>query len=130
MKFDKNLVSTILEHEFCQEIFEYAADSVMELGGEDLDSIFGQIVDYALLDTIEGVTLNNIEQETDEGECIRISGDMNIEMTLMGYVHFGGEDNYVGNVQECMDFSFSFWHEDGKNYKFQMERDWCRNLVN
>lgn len=123
MKFDKNLVSAILEHEFCQEIFEYVADLVMELGREDLDSIFGQIVDYALLDTIEGVSLYHLEQETDEEERSRISGDMEIEMTLMGYVYFGGEDECVENARECMDFSFSFWHDNGKIYNFQIERN-------
>lgn len=64
----------------------------------------------------------HVEQEVDEGERIRISGDLELEMSLLGYVHFGGNDECLGDAWECMDFSFSFWHENGKIYNFQIER--------
>lgn len=121
MKFDKNLVSTILENEFWDDMYGYAEDSVMELDDYDLGRVFERDMDCAKLDTIEQISVYSIEQEKDEGDII-VSGELGMELELMGCVYYDGDYECVETARAWMSFTFGFRNENGKNGEFWMER--------
>ena len=55
MKYDRNLVATIIENEFWDDLYNEIDDSVMNMEGQELDEAFETYVDYAELDQIENV---------------------------------------------------------------------------
>ena len=52
MKYDRNLVATIIENEFWDDLYNEIDDSVMNMEGQELDEAFETYVDYAELDQI------------------------------------------------------------------------------
>ena len=49
MKYDRNLVATIIENEFWDDLYNEIDDSVMNMEGQELDEAFETYVDYACL---------------------------------------------------------------------------------
>ena len=47
MKYDRNLVATIIENEFWDDLYNEIDDSVMNMEGQELDEAFETYVDYA-----------------------------------------------------------------------------------
>ena len=70
MKYDRNLVATIIENEFWDDLYNEIDDSVMNMEGQELDEAFETYVDYAELDQIENVKVVRVEQEEDD-TCTR-----------------------------------------------------------
>ena len=104
MKYDRNLVATIIENEFWDDLYNEIDDSVMNMEGQELDEAFETYVDYAELDQIENVKVVRVEQEAD--------------VSLDGYVYFEGENNMVNSSEVTLEFEFQFEHQNGKNRQF------------
>ena len=66
MKYDRNLVATIIENEFWDDLYNEIDDFVMNMEGQELDETFETYVDYAELDQIENVKVARVEQEEDD----------------------------------------------------------------
>lgn len=66
MKYDRNLVATIIENEFWDDLYNEIDDSVMNMEGQELDEAFETYVDYAELNQIENVKVVRVEQEEDD----------------------------------------------------------------
>lgn len=66
VKYDRNLVATIIENEFWDDLYNEIDDSVMNMEGQELDEAFETYVDYAELDQIENVKVVRVEQEEDD----------------------------------------------------------------
>ena len=73
MKYDRNLVATIIENEFWDDLYNEIDDSVMNMEGQELDEAFETYVDYAELDQIENVKVVRVEQEEDD-TCTIVRG--------------------------------------------------------
>lgn len=119
MKYDKNLVGTIIENEFYDDLYNYIAEIVEQLDGRDLDEAFDMYVDYAELDNIQSVNIQNVEQENEE-KNVTIHGELEAEIFMRGYVYFDGENHCVGEIDCVMELSFLFMHDNGKNYGFEV----------
>ena len=117
MKYDRNLVATIIENEFWDDLFYEFDDSVMNMEGQELDEAFETYVDYAELDQIENVKVVRVEQEEDD-TCTIVRGILEADVSLDGYVYFEGENNMVNSSEVTLEFEFQFEHQNGKNRQF------------
>ena len=117
MKYDRNLVATIIENEFWDDLYNENDDSVMNMEGQELDEAFETYVDYAELDQIENVKVVRVEQEEDD-TCTIVRGILEADVSLDGYVYFEGENNMVNSSEVTLEFEFQFEHQNGKNRQF------------
>lgn len=117
MKYDRNLVATIIENEFWDDLYNEIDDSVMNMEGQDLDEAFETYVDYAELDQIENVKVVRVEQEEDD-TCTIVRGILEADVSLDGYVYFEGKNNMVNSSEVTLEFEFQFEHQNGKNRQF------------
>ena len=117
MKYDRNLVATIIENEFWDDLYNEIDDSVMNMEGQELDEAFETYVDYAELDQIENVKVVRVEQEEDD-TCTIVRGILEADVSLDGYVYFEGENNMVNSSEVTLEFEFQFVHQNGKNRQF------------
>ena len=117
MKYDRNLVATIIENEFWDDLYNEIDDSVMNMEGQDLDEVFETYVDYAELDQRETVKVVRVEQEEDD-TCTIVRGILEADVSLDGYVYFEGENNMVNSSEVTLEFEFQFEHQNGKNRQF------------
>lgn len=117
MKYDRNLVATIIENEFLDDLYNEIDDSVMNMEGQELDEAFETYVDYAELDQIENVKVVRVEQEEDD-TCTIVRGILEADVSLDGYVYFEGENNMVNSSEVTLEFEFQFEHQNGKNRQF------------
>lgn len=117
MKYDRNLVATIIENEFWDDLYNEIDDSVMNMEGQELDEAFETYVDYAELDKIENVKVVRVEQEEDD-TCTIVRGILEADVSLDGYVYFEGENNMVNSSEVTLEFEFQFEHQNGKNRQF------------
>lgn len=117
MKYDRNLVATIIENEFWDDLYNEIDDSVMNMEGQELDEAFETYVDYAELDQIENVKVVRVEQEEDN-TCTIVRGILEADVSLDGYVYFEGENNMVNSSEVTLEFEFQFEHQNGKNRQF------------
>ena len=117
MKYDRNLVATIIENEFWDDLYNEIDDSVMNMVGQELDEAFETYVDYAELDQIENVKVVRVEQEEDD-TCTIVRGILEADVSLDGYVYFEGENNMVNSSEVTLEFEFQFEHQNGKNRQF------------
>lgn len=117
MKYDRNLVATIIENEFWDDLYNEIDDSVMNMEGQELDEAFETYVDYAELDQIENVKVVRVEQEEDD-TCTIVRGILEADVSLDGYVYFEGENNMVNSSEVTLEFEFQFGHQNGKNRQF------------
>lgn len=119
MTMRKNKVLTILEEHFWDELEEYIEDAVSRSDWSDLDMVFDVEVDYAQLDTIEEITISNLETE-EEDEYSEISGWLEATVTLDGYTYLDGENIPTGSALHTMGFTFSFCADDDGYSNFDM----------
>ena len=117
MKYDRNLVATIIENEFWDDLYNEIDDSVMNMEGQELDEAFETYVDYAELDQIENVKVVRVEQEEDD-TCTIVRGILEADVSLDGYVYFEGENNMANSSEVTLEFEFQFEHQNGKNRQF------------
>ena len=117
MKYDRNLVATIIENEFWDDLYNEIDDSVMNMEGQELDEAFETYVDYAELDQIENVKVVRVEQAEDD-TCTIVRGLLEADVSLDGYVYFEGENNMVNSSEVTLEFEFQFEHQNGKNRQF------------
>lgn len=117
MKYDRNLVATIIENEFWDDLYNEIDDSVMNMEGQELDEAFETYVDYAELDQIENVKVVRVEQEEDD-TCTIVRGILEADVSLDGYVYFDGGNNMVNSSEVTLEFEFQFEHQNGKNRQF------------
>lgn len=117
MKYDRNLVATIIENEFWDDLYNEIDDSVMNMEGQELDEAFETYVDYAELDQIENVKVVRVEQEEDD-TCTIVRGILEADVSLDGYVYFEGENNMVNSSEVTLEFEFQFEHQNEKNRQF------------
>ena len=117
MKYDRNLVATIIENEFWDDLYNEIVDSVMDMEGQELDEMFETYVDYAELDQVENVKVVRVEQEEDD-TCTIVRGILEADVSLDGYVYFDGENNMMSSSEAVFEFEFQFVHQNGKNSQF------------
>lgn len=116
----KNDILQIIEEYFFQELEQSVEDSISNLESEDFESIFEQLVDYAELDTIDEVAIDDVEQEEDDAG-VTIEGVMDVRVSLNGFAYWDGEYNCIEESEYILGFAFSFYAEGTEYSDFDME---------
>ena len=117
MSYNNNIVLEMLSSTFWDEIENFVEGLVMDFKDDYLWDIFEEPVDYALYDCIEAMKVLYFSTEQKD-KTEEIFGRLQIETAIEGYVHWDGENEWVGDRNVCLEVTFDF---DVENHK-------CANL--
>lgn len=115
MLYNKNIILHILSGKFGDEIESYIQDCVMRMDSDELELYFKQELDYAVLDMINQMTVQNFEIEMDGEAQATISGILEVLADINGYVHWDNEEIYVGSAVVIIDLLYEF-HTENEEY--------------
>lgn len=120
MLFNKNIVLEIIRTHFGEEIEIQASSIVMNLESFELEGFFDLSVDYAMLDVIDEISVEDYKVETAAGICF-VEGILTVLAILEGYVHWDGEEEYIGNEETPLTFMFQFTVNEDVYSDFQLD---------
>lgn len=120
MNYNKNIILDILRSNFFEEIETFVTNYVLDLEENDLIMFFETSVDYAMLDYIEEISVVYYEVEKEEGQD-NISGMINVIAEIDGYLHWDGEENFVGSNEIEIGIDFSFYEENNDFFDIELE---------
>lgn len=111
---NRNSVLTLIEECFWDEIEVFTMECVGEFGADELAMIFTDyLVDYAKLGMIEELKITDMEIERDGEEEI-VSGEMLLNILVEGYIHWDGEEEYLGTEEAVISYKYCFEMVRGK----------------
>lgn len=120
MLYNKNIVHEIIISNFEQQIEDKVSDYVIDLDAFMLEQIFEQIIDYACVDYIESIEVEEYHvQNRDETDTI--TGILRVIVLLEGYVHWDGEDEFVEDQSAIINFSFTFANDNNEYVDFKLK---------
>lgn len=122
MVLDEATVLDIILENFEKDIELEAAVGVMEMDSYELEDCFDNSVDYADLEGVDEVEVEEVFVEEEENTTI-VSGTLRALVMFSGYVHWDGEEVLVGDADKYMQFTFSFEVKDNKYLEFEVECD-------
>lgn len=111
---ERNRILTLLERNFYDDIELFTIECVDEFTQDELSVIFvDYLVDYAKLDVIDGIKILEAESEREEDiELVR--GEIVLNILVEGYMHWGGEEEYLGTEEAELCYKFCFEMQDEK----------------
>ena len=112
MLYNKNIVHEIIISNFEQQIEDL--DAFM------LEQIFEQIIDYACVDYIESIEVEEYHVQNRD-EIDTITGILRVIVLLEGYVHWDGEDEFVEDQSAIINFSFTFANDNNEYVDFELK---------
>ena len=118
-----NEILYIIENNWDDRIYNEVIEFVIENGMELYQEDFDMIVDYVVLDDINGISLKGFDKEKEDFGYTLISGKLLINVCVLGYSHFDRDDHLVGSADEVVTMEFSFVYKNGKCDGFE-----CRCL--
>lgn len=113
------LIEELLNNQFIDKISDECADYVMNLSGGKISDYFDNLVDYARLDVIDNVILNDFKEEIIDGQN-EISGLATVLAEVEGVVHWGGEDENIGSKTIALHIEFVFYMFEKKAEEFSI----------
>lgn len=122
MLLNKNVVLEILQSEFAEEIEMQTITCVMDMESYELVEIFENSVDYVEVDEIDELEIVKYNTEERGKNFLDVSGIMQMRVLLEGYVHWDGENMYIGSQHTFLAFEFSFSKEEEQYGNLEMWR--------
>lgn len=113
------LIEELLNNQFIDKISDECADYVMNLSGGEISDYFDNLVDYATLDVIDNVILNDFKEEIIDGQK-EISGLATVLAEIEGIVHWNGEDESIGFKTVPLHIEFVFYMLGEKAEEFSI----------
>ncbi len=120
MLFNKNIVLEIIRTHFGDEIELQTAGCVMELESFELEDFFDDYVDYALLDVIDEISVEQFRVEEKKENSCTVEGILTVISLLEGYVHWEDEELYVGEAEATLAFLFRFAAKADEYFDFKL----------
>lgn len=121
MLYNKNIILHILSSKFGDKIETYIQDCIVRMESNELGIYLGQEADYAVLDTIVQMTVQDFETETEEEKQTAISGTLEVLADISGYVHWDDEEIYVGNSIVTIGLLYEFYAENDEYTNLYLE---------
>lgn len=122
MTYNNNIILNILQSNFWDEIEICVADYIISLDEFNLAENFDNIVDYAELDSINEMLVDSYEIKLEaEEDREYISGIIEIECSIDGYVHWDRENIAIDKGIVNVGVQFSFCSEKDKYYDLELE---------
>lgn len=120
MQFDNNSVLNIIEKLYWDTLEKYTIQCVSELGSDELEDTFDSDVDYAEMDSMDEIRVDEVEVEV-AGDDVVVSGNMEVHVLVDGYVHWDRENICIGSGEVTMSYQFSFCIMKGQYQELQLE---------
>lgn len=120
MLFNQNIIAEILRSSFGNEIEEFVNDCVMDLEDYDLEDVFTETVDFAVLDCIDEIAVEDYRVE-DEEDGRTVSGELGITAVLDGFETVGSENVFKDTGVTVFEAAFSFYAVGGKYSDIELE---------
>lgn len=117
MLLNKNIVLEIIRSNFGEQIEFESTMRVMDMHGYELEEIFDFPIDYALLDLLGEM---EVEEYSVAEDGKTVTGVLQVEAFIEGYVHWDGSDEYWGSGETVLGFKFGFKAEDEKVSEFEL----------
>ena len=127
MLYNKNIVHEIIISNFEQQIEDKVSDYVIDLDAFMLEQIFDQIIDYACVDYIESIEVEEYHVQNRD-EIDTITGILRVIVLLEGYVHWDGEDEFVEDQSAIINFSFTFANDNNEYVGFNKNKDYFSDI--
>lgn len=111
---NRNSILTLLEEYFLDDIEIFTMECVGDFTSDELSMIFTEyLVDYAKLDVIDELKVTEVESEREEDIEI-VSGEMVLNISVEGYAHWDGDEEYLGTEEAEICYKFCFEMMDEK----------------
>lgn len=120
MLFNQNIIAEILRSSFGNEIEEFVHDCVADLEDYDLEDVFTETVDFAVLDCIDEIAVEDYRVE-DEEDGRTVSGELGITAVLDGFETVGSENVFKDTGVTVFEAAFSFYAVGGKYSDIELE---------
>lgn len=120
MLFNKNIVLEILRSNFSEEITSFVYSCVTELYEFELDNIFESTVDFAVLDTIDEMIVNDYSVE-EEDDRQTVEGSFEVLISVDGYECINGDNIYKESGIVNFGIGFTFSAENKKYSNIDLE---------
>lgn len=120
MLFNKNIVLEIIRTHFGDEIELQTAGYVMKLENFELEDFFDDYVDYALLDVIDEISVEQFRVEEKKENICSVEGILTVVSLLEGYVYWEDEELCVGEAEASLVFLFRFSVKDDEYFDFKL----------
>lgn len=120
MLFNQNIIAEILRSSFGNEIEEFVNGCVTDLEDYDLEDVFTETVDFAVLDCIDEIAVEDYRVE-DEEDGRTVSGELGITAVLDGFETVGSENVFKDTGVTVFEAAFSFYAVGGKYSDIELE---------
>ena len=120
MLFNKNIVLEILRSNFAEEIDRCVEKCVESLDDLELESVFESAVDFAALDVIVEMEVEDYTVEKEDDERY-VEGTFDVMVSVDGYERINGENVYKDSGIVHFEIGFSFYVENGKYSEIELE---------
>lgn len=117
MLLNRNIILEIIRTFFSEQVEYQASKRVIEMCSYELEEIFGYPVDYAMLDTLGEMEIEEYSV-ADDGKTVK--GVFEIEAFIEGYVYWDEESEYWDASETRLVFGFEFNAEDAKASGFKI----------
>lgn len=123
MLLNNRIVLQIIDSNFVDDVMAGCDDAVMRMDEEDFAVYFECSVDSIDMETIEDMNVESYEDEETDG-ILEIDGILEVYVLVNGYAYWDGENEYVGDAEISMGFSFSFQIDLMTNTADSFEMTW------
>lgn len=110
---NRNNILTLLEEYFLDDIEIFTMECVGDFTSDELSIFTEYLVDYAKLDVIDELKVTEVESEREEAIEI-VNGEMLLNISVEGYAHWDGDEEYLGTEEVEICYKFCFEMIDGK----------------
>lgn len=115
MLFNRNIILEILRSGFAKEIEIFIEQCIMALNEFELEEFFGMPADYAFLESVGQINVDNFSTASDENGQ-KVEGAFDVEVLVHGFQNIENDDKkYMGTGSGILELDFSFHAENG-NY--------------
>lgn len=112
-------VQQIIEDSYTSDIFNFVSGFIQNLTGGELQGIFDNTIDFAVCDNIYDMNVISYEESEFDGQ-IEISGEIEMQAQITGYVHWDGENVKLDSITTAITVTFSLYYNAGKFEDFEI----------
>lgn len=119
--YNKNIILNILNNTFGDEIEEYVQNCVVRMESDELEEYIGQEVDYAILDRVTQMVVQDFEIVIEGENQELISGTLEVFAQIDGWVHWDCEEIYIESIILPIGLLYEFHAENDKYANLYLE---------
>lgn len=112
-------VQQIVEDNYADDIYNSVANYINNLTGGEFQDIFENTIDFGVCEGIGDMNVISYDVKEFDGQ-IEITGEIEVESEITGYVHWDGEDVELDRITAILTITFSLYYNKGKYEDFEI----------